>query len=270
MARWVGIDEAGYGPNLGPLVMTAVVAEGPDDPPPDVWADLPQTVDRAGGDPDKLWVDDSKRVYRGGVGLDRLEAASLVALAATMPHVPATLVGVLDALGADLSRPHGRPPCGLELWWSGIDPPLPHPSSSARCQAALERAPLAGAPWKIVAVRSAVVDPQTFNALLSVHSSKSVVQFAILADLLRAVWDLNIEEPMTSVRADKHGGRHYYLEPLARHFPGLWIERGAEGPAFEPVHAPPGRPPVGPMPATPGRFRRWAGRAGVDGQQDGP
>ena len=25
--RWVGIDEAGYGPNLGPLVMTAVVAE---------------------------------------------------------------------------------------------------------------------------------------------------------------------------------------------------------------------------------------------------
>ena len=26
--RWVGIDEAGYGPNLGPLVMTAVIAEG--------------------------------------------------------------------------------------------------------------------------------------------------------------------------------------------------------------------------------------------------
>ena len=25
--RWVGIDEAGYGPNLGPLVMTAVIAE---------------------------------------------------------------------------------------------------------------------------------------------------------------------------------------------------------------------------------------------------
>ena len=29
--RWVGIDEAGYGPNLGPLVMTAVIAGSPRD-----------------------------------------------------------------------------------------------------------------------------------------------------------------------------------------------------------------------------------------------
>ncbi len=39
--RWIGIDEAGYGPNLGPLVMSAVVAESPDDRMPDVWGDLP-------------------------------------------------------------------------------------------------------------------------------------------------------------------------------------------------------------------------------------
>ena len=42
--RWVGIDEAGYGPNLGPLVMTAVVAESAEDRPPDLWADLAETV----------------------------------------------------------------------------------------------------------------------------------------------------------------------------------------------------------------------------------
>ena len=33
MAWLVGIDEAGYGPNLGPLVMTAVAWHVPDRPP---------------------------------------------------------------------------------------------------------------------------------------------------------------------------------------------------------------------------------------------
>ena len=48
--RWVGIDEAGYGPNLGPLVMTAVMRRGARrSRPPDLWADLPGRVSRAGG-----------------------------------------------------------------------------------------------------------------------------------------------------------------------------------------------------------------------------
>ena len=29
---------------------------------------------------------------------------------------------------------------------------------------------------------------------------------------------------------DKHGGRHYYFEPLSQAFPDAWIDRGLEGP----------------------------------------
>ncbi len=29
---------------------------------------------------------------------------------------------------------------------------------------------------------------------------------------------------------DKHGGRHYYLQPLSQAFPEAWIDRGPEGP----------------------------------------
>src|SRR4051794_5024532 len=67
---WAGIDEAGYGPNLGPLVMVAVVVETPDERRPDVWGDLTETVGRVNSGDDRLWVDDSKAIYSGGRGRD--------------------------------------------------------------------------------------------------------------------------------------------------------------------------------------------------------
>ena len=98
--RWVGIDEAGYGPNLGPMVMTAVVAEGPDGRAPDLWNDLAATVARAGDPSDKLWVDDSKVILRAGQGRDRLETTCLAALTASGRERPCSLGGLLAALGA--------------------------------------------------------------------------------------------------------------------------------------------------------------------------
>src|SRR5262245_53442585 len=97
--RWVGIDEAGYGPNLGPLVMTAVVAEADGPGRPDLWADLSPTVCRAGEDPRRLWIDDSKRLYRPADGLQRLEAASLAVLEAAGGRLPGSVGGWFEAFG---------------------------------------------------------------------------------------------------------------------------------------------------------------------------
>ena len=101
--RWVGIDEAGYGPNLGPLVMTAVVAEaGPNGPgsaesaPPErFWDDLQATVRRAGRrvDGDRFWVDDSKAILKGGKGREQLTAACLAVLDATGLPLPIDRLG---------------------------------------------------------------------------------------------------------------------------------------------------------------------------------
>ena len=226
--RWAGIDEAGYGPNLGPLVMTAVLAEGPGDRAPDVWSDFGDAVTRAGGPADALWVDDSKRLYRGGQGLDRLEAATLAAVAAAAAGgpVPGTLGGLLRSLGA------GSPSeVELQPWLEpGADPAMPSPRSRARVEAALARRPLEGAPWRLVAIRSVVVGPSRFNAGLAGTGSKAAVHFGAFAGLLGWLWAGSAAGEVTRVNSDKHGGRHYYLGPLAEVMPDARIEPGVEGP----------------------------------------
>ena len=224
--RWIGIDEAGYGPNLGPLVMTAVAAQGPGDRPPDLWADLSHAVCRAGGPSDRLWVDDSKRLYRGGSGLDRLEAAAMAALEAAGIAEPDTFPGLLLALGID-PKADGE----LEPWLpEGSAAAAPIASSLARVDAARHLRAFEGGPWRIVALRSVLVGPNRFNAGLDAAGSKAVVHFDAFARLLRWAWEASATSGTALLRGDKHGGRHFYAGPLARAVPGAWIDRGSEGP----------------------------------------
>jgi hypothetical protein len=218
--RWVGIDEAGYGPNLGPLVLTAVVAEGPGPAPPDVWRDLAATVCRAGGDPSRLWVDDSKRLYRPADGLQRLEAASLAVLDALGASIPACVSGWFAAFGAGAADEVELAP------WLGRLCPLIGPR--ARSVEAMARRPLTGASWKIAAVKSVAVGPFRFNRALGSVGSKAVVHYGGFARLLEWIWEQAADGVETIVRSDKHGGRHYYFERLQQTFPGTWIDRGPE------------------------------------------
>lgn len=220
LARWVGIDEAGYGPNLGPLVMSAVVAEGPPAHAPDLWLDLERTLCRAGGDPARLWIDDSKRLYQPGKGRARLEAATAALLEAAGLGPGLSLEQILQGTGAGTIA-------DVEL-----APWLDAEIHQAECLPAIapDARPFEGAPWSIVRVHVEVVGPSRFNRELSECSSKAEVHFSAFARLLRTVWERAGACP-TSVRGDKHGGRTYYLEPLSGAFPGVWIDRGRETPA---------------------------------------
>ena len=82
MAWIVGVDEAGYGPNLGPFVMTSVACRV-DDARADgcLWQALRPAVRRAAdADDGRFAVDDSKAVYNTTRGLAALERGVLAAL----------------------------------------------------------------------------------------------------------------------------------------------------------------------------------------------
>lgn len=225
--RSIGIDEAGYGPNLGPMVMTAVIAEG-NTAPIDLWLDLALTIDRAGGDPTRLWVDDSKAILHGTKGRDRLDWTALATIAATGHTLPASLPDLISAISV------GSPDeAELSPWLNGRETAWPWripPETIASLIAGRPLEPPDGR-WRLITVESVVVGPARFNAALQDAGSKAEVHFDAFARLLRSAWDRAGDGIPTFVTGDKHGGRHYYLGPLSRVFPRTWIDRGVEGPA---------------------------------------
>ena len=116
MAYLIGTDEAGYGPNLGPLVISATAWRVPDQSwNVDLYESLSDVITGARGRlrSDKLWVADSKQLYKPGAGLAALESRQLgvaVGLAGTR---------FLQAPSADSVVPGLRRPiadrCGVAI-----------------------------------------------------------------------------------------------------------------------------------------------------------
>lgn len=220
--RWAGIDEAGYGPNLGPLVMTCVVADFPGLDRPDLWRILAQTIDRAGGNPACLWVDDSKRLFAAGRGFARLEQTALAAItAATGRSLDADdLQALFEAAGAG-----GIAEVELDRWLDPNDVPAQAQTSGLTPAAR----PLVHPSFRIVDVRAVVIGPALFNRWLAETGNKARVHFRAFRSLIEPLWQSSADHPV-SVLGDKHGGRDFYYELLLEALGDAWIDRGEEGP----------------------------------------
>jgi hypothetical protein len=245
MALLVGIDEAGYGPHLGPLVVAAAALEFPatEAPPtgrmagdalpdPDLWGALRTHVrKRRGGPESRLLICDSKIAYSGG-NLAPLERAVLGALAA-MGRRPPSFAELLDAIAlAPADRSDDLPSDGDHGPWAAPQTlALPVAAAASEIEAAADGLAkgLAGIGGRVGGLWVSVASAARLNRLMDGGRNKAGALFALAADLLGEVLRRCPSEPI-HITMDRHGGRRYYGSLLAGAFPMTPVETLQESP----------------------------------------
>jgi ribonuclease HII len=223
MPYLIGTDEAGYGPNLGPLVISLSVWWVEDDPQQVDLAERLNEVIVAGrpsspGD-QRVAIADSKQLYGGGRGLDVLERGVLSALSVA-DRCPRSWRALWSALGADEELDRDQLP-----WYRDFDLPLPAATDGDLLEETADelRDGLRRRNVRLEAIRSVAVFPGRFNDLVAQHGNKATalsrVTLALLDEALRSLPD----EPIL-ICCDKHGGRKRYGPLLQQQFPDYLVE----------------------------------------------
>jgi ribonuclease HII len=227
MPYLIGTDEAGYGPNLGPLVIAATVWRVSCEPGDcDLYKQLRRLVTRkTNGQPTKRWtIADSKEVYKAGQGLRTLERNVLAAVAAMQKSVD-TCRALWQALD-----PHAFEQFDGLPWHETHMASLPleeEVTEIAKLGEYIQRG-LQQAGVELVAIGATAIFPARFNALVDQYGSKGEALSRATLQLIGRVLEQCDCEP-TIISCDKHGGRGKYQRLLQEQFTDPLIEVVCEG-----------------------------------------
>lgn len=224
MTFLAGVDEAGLGPILGPLVVGGVSLTGPAGQDP--WQLLKRHVSRKKHEKGKVRVADSKKVNQGPHGLQRLEETALSFWCALHGELPRSLAHWLELLGTDMAAIARCP------WYAETALPLPFVADAGwlQLQGELLARALRGGSVQIVDIAVRAVDVEEWNELIADTDNKSRAHFHAYAEVLgRLLRGLPVDIDGHLV-ADRCGGRMHYANDLRRLCPNDTVEVVQEEP----------------------------------------
>lgn len=219
---YAGIDEAGYGPLLGPLCVGTSAfrlagADGPRDmasAPADLWSLLSAGVCRKPKDARRrIAIADSKKLKSAGkqptVHLER-------GVLAFTSHALGTDAALFDELGVHARASKAAP-------WHALTLPLPecHTADELAIARNVVRRAHERAGVELARFGVSALDAPAFNALYRELANKAHVNMSLVFEGVRQIELMRGDEP-AFIAVDRQGGRSDYTRELDEH-----VARGA-------------------------------------------
>ena len=227
MLVYAGIDEAGYGPMLGPLCLgcTAFVlkAYDPRQGAPDLWQILNRAVCRRPRDRrHRIAIEDSKKLKgpnSGSVHPLRALERGVLSLRLTQGESSATDDALFDRLGLELPS--------VPWYGSSTALPLAVDADELRIAAARLGRVMNNAGVACSLMRCEVIGAGDFNRQVASMRTKASVNICGVMRLIDEVWR-SYKDIHPRVIVDRQGGRTKYLRILQLSFQGAQVRIVAE------------------------------------------
>ncbi len=226
MSVLVGIDEAGYGPILGPLVVSSSVFSLPKDLlKSDLWQILRKSLsDKRSRLAGRLLIADSKKAYSRSLGIKHLERTTLTLLKC-LGKEPTTLIELMELLCPDCIGRLGDYP-----WYADAGTYRLSTDTADRGIASnVFTDDTASNGIKLLAMKSSCFDVAHYNNMVNAVKNKSNVLFSATSYLIKKAYE-DFGHNDLHIVVDRQGGRVHYRKNLQLMFGDMQLKILLENP----------------------------------------